>query len=179
MNILMWHAHQWARRLGRTGLAGLLMIAVAVLIQFAHTLPLQAETIALDSRLLSLQAAAKRGVVTQPLTVAASGFTDRLPPTTAASAVIGQLEQLARAHGIQLLRGQYAQTPVAGTSLLRWQLTLPVQAQYPNIMAFIAASLQAQPTLALDELKLKRDTINTAVLDADVRFNLYLRESTP
>ena len=46
-------------------------------------------------------------------------------------------------------------------------------------MAFIAASLQAQPTLALDELKLKRDTINTSVLDADVRFNLYLREPAP
>ena len=178
MNILMWHAHQWARRLGRTGIAGLLMIAAAVLIQFARTVPLQAETAALDTRLLSLQAATKQGVV-QPVSVPASGFTDRLPPSTAASAVIGQLEQLAHAHGIQLLRGQYAQTPVAGTSLLRWQLSLPIEAEYSNIMAFIAASLQAQPTLALDELKLKRDTINTSVLDADVRFNLYLREPAP
>ncbi len=178
MNILMWHAHQWARRLGRSGIAGLLMIAVAVLIQFARTVPLQAETAALDTRLISLQTANKR-VVAPPVNVPASGFTDRLPPTTAASAVIGQLEQLAHAHGIQLLRGQYAQTPVAGTSLLRWQLTLPIEAEYPKLMAFIAASLQAQPTLALDELKLKRDTINTPVLDADVRFNLYLRESAP
>ncbi len=178
MNILMWHVYQWARRLGRTGIAGLLMIAAALLIQFGRTVPLQAETVALDTRLLSLQGAAKQ-IVVQPVSVPASGFTDRLPPTTAASAVIGQLEQLAHAHGIQLLRGQYAQTPVAGTSLLRWQLTLPIEAEYPNIMAFIAASLQAQPTLALDELKLKRDTINTSKLDADVRFNLYLRESAP
>ena len=93
--------------------------------------------------------------------------------------MIGQLEQLARAHDLQLLRGQYAQSPVTGTSLLRWQLTLPIEAEYPKLIAFIAASLQALPSLALDELKLKRDTIETTTLDADLRLNLYLQESAP
>ncbi len=178
MNTLLWHMRQWARRLGRTGLAGLLMGIVAVLIQFAHTVPLEAKTVALQARLVERQAEAKR---TQPrvASVSASGFFDSLPDTHAASTVIGQLERLARAHGLQLLRGQYAQTPVAGTTLLRWQLSLPIEAEYPKIIAFVAASLQALPTLALDELKLKRDTIETATLDADLRFNLYLRESTP
>lgn len=179
MNTLIWHAHQWARRLGRTGLAGLLMGLVAALLQFAHTVPLQTETRALETRLLSMQIAAKRAPPRAVSGAPASGFIDRLPDTAVASAVVGQLEQLARAHGLQLLRGQYAQMPVPGTSLLRWQLSLPIEAEYPNIVAFVATSLQALPTLALDELKLKRDTIETATLDADLRFNLYLRESTP
>lgn len=178
MNMLVWHAHQWARRLGRAGLAGLLLGVVAALMQFAHVAPLQAESRALEARLVNLKIAARR---TPPLAtqVPVTGFIDKLPDTTAASAVIGQLEQLARAHDLQLLRGQYAQAPVTGTSLLRWQLSLPINAEYPKIIAFIAASLQALPTLALEDLKLKRDTIETSALDADLHFNLYLRESAP
>ena len=178
MNTLMWHAHQWARRLGRTGLTGLLLISIATLIEFAHVVPLQAETAELQARLVKLQMAQKR-VLPSVASVPATGFVDSLPETSAASAMIGQLEQLARAHGVQLLRGQYAQTPVSGTSLLRWQLSLPIKAEYPKIIAFIAASLQALPTLSLDELKLKRETIEATALDADLRFNLYLREATP
>lgn len=176
MNTLLWHMHQWGRRLGRTGLAGLLVLAVAVLVHFGRTVPLVAETAALETRLIHLQADAKRAVP-RVVSVPASGFIDTLPATTAAATVIGQLEQLARAHNLQLLRGQYTQSPVAGTSLLRWQLSLPIKADYPRLIAFIAASLQAEPTLALDELKVKRETIETPMLDADLRFNLYLRES--
>lgn len=176
MNTLLWHAHQWGRHLGRTGLAGLLVLAIAALIHFGRTVPLWGETAALDARLSRLHADATR-VAPRAVSVPASGFTDTLPATTAAATVIGQLEQLARAHNLQLLRGQYTQTPVAGTSLLRWQVSLPIKAEYPNLIAFIADSLQAQPTLALDELKLKRETIETPTLDADLRFNLYLRES--
>lgn len=178
MNTLLWHAHQWARRLGRTGLAGLLMLLVAALIQLAHTGPMQTETRALEARMLAMQSAANRAAPRPVSTVPASGFIDRLPDTAVASAVVGQLEQLARAHGLQLLRGQYAQTPVTGTSLLRWQLSLPIKAEYPRIIAFVSTSLQALPTLALDEFKLKRDTIESTTLDADLRFNLYLREAT-
>lgn len=176
MNTLMWHAHQWGRRLGRTGLAGLLILVVAALIHFGRTVPLEAETAVLETRLSRLQADATR-VVPRAVSVPASGFIDTLPATTAAATVIGQLEQLARAHNLQLLRGQYTQTPVPGTSLLRWQVSLPIKADYPRLIVFIADSLQAQPTLALDDLKLKRETIETPTLDADLRFNLYLRES--
>lgn len=176
MNTLLWHAHQWGRRLGRTGLAGLLILVIAALIHVGRTVPLEDETAVLEARLSRLQANATR-VVPRAVIVPASGFIDTLPATTAAATVIGQLEQLARAHNLQLLRGQYTQTPVPGTSLLRWQVSLPIKADYPRLIAFIADSLQAQPTLALDELKLKRETIETPTLDADLRFNLYLRES--
>ena len=176
MNTLLWHVHQWGRRLGRTGLAGLLILGIAALIHVGRTVPLEVETAVLEARASRLQANATR-VVPRAVVVPASGFIDTLPATTAAATVIGQLEQLARAHDLQLLRGQYTQTPVPGTALLRWQVSLPIKADYPRLIAFIADSLQAQPTLALDELKLKRETIETPTLDADLRFNLYLRES--
>lgn len=178
MNTLIWHAHQWARRVGRAGLTGLLMLLIAALIQFAHTRALYNETRALEDQIIALQIAATRTATRPVIALPPSGFIDNLPDTSVTAGVIGQLEQLAHVHGLRLLRGQYAQTPVSGTSLLRWQLSLPVKAEYPKIIAFAATSLQAVPSLALDEFKLKRDSIETATLDADLRFNLYLREAT-
>jgi len=175
---MMWHLHQWGRRLGRTGLAGLGLLLVAGLIVFAHIVPTKAETLILESRVAELQRAAIRAPQ-RVAVVQSSGFIDNLPDSHAASAVIGQLERLAQAHGLQLLRGQYTQAPITGTSLLRWQLSLPVKAEYPKIIAFVGVSMQALPTLALEEIKLKRDKIETSVLDADLRFNLYLRTATP
>ena len=177
MNALIWHAHQWARRMGRTGLAAVSMLLMAVLIQFAYTRPLRNETQALEAQVTTLQLAMKRNAVRPVTVVPPSGFTDNLPDTSVAAGVIGQLEQLAHVHGLQLLRGQYAQTAVSGTSLLRWQVSLPVKAEYPKIIAFAATSLQALPSLALDEFRFKRDSIETATLEADLRFNLYLREA--
>lgn len=179
MNTLIWHAHQWARQLGRTGLAGLLMLFGAAVVYFAHTLPLQDETHALEARIATQQIAVQRAAA-RPLVVATpSGFVDNLPDTSVASGVIGQLEQLAQVHGLKLLRGQYAQAPVSGTPLLRWQVTLPVKAEYPKIIAFAATSMQALPSLALDEFKFKRTNIESTTLEADLRFSLYLREATP
>lgn len=178
MNTLVWHLHQWGRRLGRTGLAGLGLLLVAALIVFVNIIPTKAKTLVLETRVAALQRASIR-VPQRVVVMPNSGFIDSLPETHAASAVIGQLERVARAHGLQLLRGQYTQAPVTGTTLLRWQLSLPIKAEYPNIIAFVAASMQALPTLALEEIKLKRDKIETAVLDADLRFNLYLRVSIP
>lgn len=177
MNTLIWHAHQWARRLGRTGLAGLLMLLVATGIQFGHTQPLHDETRTLEARIATQQIAVQRAALRPVVVAFPGGFVDNLPDTSVASGVIGQLEQLAHVHGVKLLRGQYAQSPVSGTSLLRWQVSLPVKAEYPKIIAFAATSLQALPSLSLDEFKFKRDSIETATLDADLRFSLYLREA--
>lgn len=177
MNRLMWHAHQWTRRLGRAGLLGLLTLLLATGIQFGYTRALEDETQSLQRRIAAQQLAAQRAAA-RPVAVAAPrGFVDNLPDTSVAAGVIGQLEQLAQVHGLKLLRGQYAQSPVAGTSLLRWQVTLPVKADYPKIIAFASTSLQALPSLALDEFKLKRDSIETTTLHADLRFSLYLREA--
>jgi hypothetical protein len=101
-----------------------------------------------------------------------------LPPDGAAAQQIGELEQLARAHGLDLPRGQYSVAPLMGTSLQRWQLVLPVEASYPALHAFLAAALEREPNLTLDELKLQRDSIETAELQAELRLSLFV-EAAP
>jgi hypothetical protein len=176
MNALQWHLHQWGRRLGTTGAVGLGFLAAAVLLQMTQVGALQRASIAQHEKLSALRLAAaapKPDPAPAPLNPLAM-----LPPTGEASQLIGELEQLAHAHGITLPRGQYSVSPQAGTSLARWQLVLPVEAPYPALHAFIAAALERLPNLTLDELKLKRDRIESAELQAELRLSLFV-ETTP
>jgi len=171
MNTLRWHLHQWARRLGTTGLVGLGLLAAALLLQLTQVESLKRTAAAQHEKLAALRLAATHDTApaAAPLNPLAM-----LPPTGEASQRIGELEQLAHAHGLELPRGQYSVAPLAGTSLARWQLVLPVEATYPALHAFLAAALERLPNLTLDELKLKRDRIESAELQAELRLSLFV-----
>ena len=101
-----------------------------------------------------------------------------LPPTGEAAQLIGELERLARLHGLELPRGQYSVSSLTGTSLQRWQLVLPVKTAYPDLHAFLATALERLPNLTLDEVKLKRERIESAELQAELRMSLFV-EAAP
>lgn len=176
MNTLRWHLNQWARRLGTSGLVGLGLLAAALLLQLIQVESRQRATLAQHEKLTKLRLAAvthNADPAPAPLNPLAM-----LPPTGEASQLIGELEQLARAHGLALPRGQYSVAPQAGTTLARWQLVLPIEAPYPALHAFIAASLERLPNLTLDEIKLKRDRIENSELQAELRLSLFV-EAAP
>lgn len=170
MNALIWQLRQWARHLGNAGLAGMGMLLAALL--FAIEAESQQRSNAVQQeRLVALRLETARRAAApapQPLNPLAA-----LPPDAAAAQQIGELEQLARAHGLDLPRGQYSVAPLMGTSLQRWQLVLPVEASYPALHAFLAAVLERQPNLTLDELKLKRERIESVALQAELRLSLF------
>lgn len=176
MNKLIWQCRQWARRLGLAGLIGLGLLVAALLLQFIQVESLQRSVAAQNEKLSALRLAATQAAAA-PAPVSANPL-DALPPAGTASQQIGELAQLARAHGLQLPRGQYNVTPQRGTSLQRWQLVFPLDASYPDLHAFIAAALERMPNLALDELKLKRDRIESDTLQAELRLSLFV-EAAP
>lgn len=172
MNALRWHLQQWARRLGASGIVGLGLLAAALLLQLIQVESLHREAAAQREKLATLRlAAAAHATAPAPAPLNALAI---LPPTGEASQRIGELEQLARAHGLALPRGQYSVTTLAGTTLARWQLVLPVKAPYPVLHAFLVAALERMPNLTLDELKLKRDRIESAELQAEMRLSLFV-----
>ncbi|HEY9145830.1 MAG TPA: hypothetical protein VIN36_04025 [Thiobacillus sp.] len=176
MNARLWQLRHWARRLGAVGLAGLGLLAVALLMQGFQVESLQQTIRTQQARLAALQqAAAQRAATPAPLPLNPLAT---LPPTGEASQRIGELERLARAHGLALPRGQYSVSPLTGTSLQRWQLVLPLDASYPALHAFLAAALERLPNLTLDELKLKRDRIESTQLQAELRLSLFV-EAAP
>ena len=175
MNVRIWQLRQWARHLGAGGLVGLGLLAAALLLHVFQVESLQQTARAQQAKLAELRQAAVRREATPappPLNPLAL-----LPPTGEASKLIGDLERLARAHGLALPRGQYSVSPLTGTSLQRWQLVLPVEGPFPALHAFLAAALERLPDLTLDELKLKRDRIESTQLQAELRLSLFVEAS--
>lgn len=171
MNTLLWHVRRTAHRLGVAGIAGLVLGLLALLLHVSATLPRQAQLAEGQARLDALrqQAAAPAPVIVETVDPLAA-----LPLNGEAAQQIGELERLARAHGIALPRGQYSASPQAGTTLTRWQLVLPVEATYPALHAWLAAALERLPNLTLDEMKLKRERIESRTLQAELRLSLYV-----
>lgn len=176
MSAWIWHVRQWGRRLGPAGLAGLGLLAAALLLHTIQVDSLYRDIDAQHARLRALrQAIARQEATPQPVPV---NPLSQLPPTGEASQLIGELAHLARLHGLDLPRGQYSVSSLAGTSLQRWQLVLPIDATYPDLYAFLATALERLPNLTLDELKLKRDRIESGELQAELRLSLFV-EAAP
>ena len=176
MSVGLWRLRQWARRLGAVGLVGLGLLGAALLMQGFQVKSLQQTIRAQHVKLAVLQqAAARREAEPAPLPLNPLAT---LPPMGEASQLVGEVERLAHAHGLTLPRGQYSVSPLTGTSLQRWQLVLPLDAPYPALHAFLAAALERLPNLTLDELKLKRDRIESTQLQAELRLSLFV-EATP
>jgi hypothetical protein len=57
-----------------------------------------------------------------------------------------------------------------------YQITLPVRGPYANIWQFSLQALAAMPFAALDEVNFRRETITDPVVEARLRFTLYLKE---
>lgn len=176
MNTLAWQFFRWGRILGMTGLVGVAMLVAALVLQFIQVETSHRATIAQQTTLAALRhVAASQAVVPRPQPV---NPLSALPPTGEAAQQIGALEQLAHAYGLELPRGQYSVAQLTGIPLLRWQLILPIEASYPALHGFLAAALERQPNLTLDELKLKRDSIETDVLQTELRMSLFV-EAAP
>lgn len=175
MNEWAWHLRKLARHLGWPGLIGSGLLAAAWLTQTTQVDAMHQTVAAQQARLVQLRSVAT--VDNRPQAPALNPLAN-LPPTGKASQLIGELEQLAQVHDLDLPRGQYSVTPIKDTSLQHWQLILPVETDYPTLHAFLAAALERLPNLALDELKLKRDRIDSDTLKAELRLSLFI-EATP
>ena len=176
MNTLWWYINQWARRIGAAGLVGIGLLIAALLLQLTQVEPTQRAALAQRDKLAQLQLeAASQDAVPTPVPFNPLAM---LPPTSEAAQLIGELERMAQVHGLELPRGQYSVTPLTATSLLRWQLVLPVEASYPDLHAFIATALERLPNLTLDELKLKRERIEDEELQAELRLSFFV-ETAP
>lgn len=171
MSTLIWTLRQWGRVLGGAGVAGLGALLLAVLIQLTQVATLNTAAVEQRKRLATLKAAASTAEV---LPVAPLNPLARLPPTGEAAQLIGELEQLARRHGLALPRGQYSVSTVDAANMQHWRLMLPLEADYPTLHAFLAAALERWPNLTLDELKLKRERIEMDQLQGEIRLSLFV-----
>jgi hypothetical protein len=159
-------------RLGRVGAAGALLIVISLLYDNAVVKPRE---VALAKQIQRNELARHRAASqeTRATQIAAEQAAQpALAP--AAAAALRRLFDAADKAGLELTQGEYRLTEIKDAHLRRYQLSLPVYGSYPEIRAFVAGALNADPALALSAIQLRRDSIESPDLDALLNFTLYL-----
>ncbi|HEU4844719.1 MAG TPA: hypothetical protein VFT05_10680, partial [Burkholderiaceae bacterium] len=88
---------------------------------------------------------------------------------------LGELARVAQASGVTLAKAEYKAEQDSQASFLRYQITLPVRAEFTSVQNFIVGALQAVPALTLDSVAFKRDQIETGEVEARIQFVLLVR----
>lgn len=77
---------------------------------------------------------------------------------------------------LSLDQGEYKFAYDKASRVSTYQITLPVRGPYANIWQFSLQALAAMPFAALDEVNFRRETITEPVVEARLRFTMYLKD---
>jgi len=85
---------------------------------------------------------------------------------------------LAAKSGLVLSQGEYRSARDRNARVNTYQVNLPVKGSYAAIWQFALASLRAIPFASLDDISFRRDNIGDPVVEARLRFTLYLADAS-
>ena len=175
---LVWEARRLGRRLGWGAALGVSALALAGVAGWQTRVEIQ------HQRLLSAQIAEARSARPQPqadvATEAAAriaAFNAFLPAHDAIPAQLKQLVEIAARHGVTLDKADYKAQPEESADFMRYQINLPIKADYAKIQAFILGALHELPSLTLDAVLFKREQIDSADAQAQVQFKLLVKKA--
>jgi len=163
----------WLGRLGKPGAIGAALIVASLAWNAAVV---RQDEAALAHQLVKneqarLAADARRA---EAATEAVAGIDGQPALAPAAAAALRRLFDTAARNKLELSQGEYRLSVVKDAGLQRYQLSLPVGGGYPEIRAFVAQALNADPALALSGIQLRRDRIEATDLEGLLNFTLYL-----
>jgi hypothetical protein len=165
-----------ARDLGRLGLVGALLLALAlpargVLLEAARReeAALKAETTQLRARRI----AAARAPDAPPAAAQLERFRAAFPPAATLQEATARLAALAREHRVVLASGEYRLTEDRALGVWRYEARYPVKGAWRDVFAATAAWLNAMPALSLDEVQFKRESPGAREVEARFSVSLY------
>jgi hypothetical protein len=162
-------------RVGPAGVAGLLATTAAAVIVVVGLLSIRNATDSLTAQISRLQQ--------HPNTAARiedglGKVITTLPTRDQMPVVIGQVLQQASLAGVALDIGHYAYSPPKTGNVGRYEIEFPLKAEYPNVRDFINRTLKAVPSAGLDKLRIERKAVGDALVNADVRFVVFVRSES-
>ncbi len=81
---------------------------------------------------------------------------------------------VAQRQGLKLDQGEYKVTKDRVGKLTRFQMTLPIKSEYPQIRKFLNQLRAEIPIMAMEQLQFERQRVNDSTVDARVVLDLYL-----
>lgn len=176
---LRWLSRHWLRILGWPGVLAIGGLAVLPAFYFSAIRPLQAHLDEMSrdvARQYEAEALARKsnsGRMRGPDEQLAEYYRF-FPPVRTAPKWLEKLVALAESRGISLDQGEYQAVPDKAGKLVRFQMTLPMKGEYPQIRKFLAALPAELPVVALEQVQFERHSIADPQVEARIRLVLYL-----
>jgi Tfp pilus assembly protein PilO len=178
MNGLIDQLRREVGRLGGAGVVGIGLIVFAMTFYLSAYRPARLDLSGLRAEARQLQ---ERLRVGESLTGRAAAPSEQLatfyaffPSEASTPQWLARIYAAAAAKGLALETGEYKLEHKVGERLARYEILLPVKGSYAQIRGFVAEVLATVPAAVLEEVNLKRESIQSPRLDARVRFALYL-----
>lgn len=97
------------------------------------------------------------------------------PAVKEVTAAIDALAVLAEAHQLPVREVSYRDVVRPDSDLLAYQINFSVDADYQQLRSFIADTLAELPYLAMQQLAIQRDEVDSHQLRGDIQLTLYMR----
>ncbi len=180
---LRWLSRHWMSILGWPGVLALGVLAVLPAFYLSTIRPLQAH---MDEVRHSVARQLKEEAFAGKQNRGGRHGTDEqlaeyyrfFPPVRSAPQWLEKLVALAESRGLSLDQGEYHFAPDKEGRLVRFQMTLPVRGEYPQIRRFLAALPDEIPVVALERVQFERQSISDTEVEARIRLALYLGRSS-
>jgi type IV pilus assembly PilO-like protein len=160
-------------RTGRTGLVGIALLLAAALFLVSTHLKVAGEVHAMRADLATALSRARTAAVERAADPATA--IRALPARTDVPAILRQLFEEATRAGLAVDTAKYEVAATKSSGVVRYQIAFPVTGPYPQIRAFIDATLATMPAVALRDLALERKTIGDGSVEAQIRMTVYTR----
>ena len=179
VQVLKYKSRQFFwQTLGWKGLAGLVLIIGSLSYLIIVAVPKAQQLQRLQMEMTTVKANPKQSDSNRnnsaPSDIART-FYDVLPTQTEASSKISAILRVATDNGLVINKVEYEQ-PLSVLPLIQYQIKLPLTGSYMQIRQFINQVLNTLPSIALNDISLKREDIATDLVDAQIQFTLYLQK---
>jgi Tfp pilus assembly protein PilO len=179
MNKALFIAIRWMKNLGLPGMAGMAMLVLAATSYLGMTLPQHSRLEQLTQEVAEAQAQQKSVGLNPAADTYSSAahlraFYEFFPARQSAPQLLGTLYKAASTESISLSEGEYKYSVGNAGAMGMYQVDLPVKGTYVQIRKFIVKVLNAMPSAALEEVSFKRESVGSGVLEARIRFTIYL-----
>lgn len=174
--LLAWHSRRTLEQLGLPGVAGLALLAFCAMFYFSAATPVGKEVRSLTSEAAQADVRRTSGPVRQLPDRQLEAFYESFPKVVSAPDALARLHEAAVMQGVTLEQGEYHLVRNGTDKLARYEMTLPIKADYLRLRKFLAQTLVDMPYVALDGVEFQRQKISDTTLEARVKMTLFLVE---
>lgn len=182
LNRIRWTARYWLRRLDFPGVIAIGILAILPAFYFSTVRPEQVrlelarESVAMLNEQFQLGGKSVSGK-NLSLEEQLAEYYRKFPAEESSPEWLEKLMTLAANNGLSLNDGDYKATRDNVGKLVRYQMTLKVKGEFPQIRKFLTDLPTVLPVIALEDVRFERQKVSDAIVEAKIKLVLYLEQA--